>query len=174
MRGDTLRQVATSSIVRSVSITGGAVSAALDYRELLRDLLASSRFTKADRPAWETRQGVYVFWVNSEPTVCLKVGIALRELKNGRECSISGRLGNHFNSNTRNTVLARHLEADKGSPWASDFDFTKQDDRKRFLAERCVVQMIAVPGVARPELEAFEDFLEDELQPVYRGRISNR
>lgn len=150
------------------------MSADLDYHELLKRLLAAPKQTKADRRAWETRQGAYVFWLDSVPSVCLKVGIALRALKGGKECSISGRLGNHFNSNVDNTVFAKHLRADKGSPWAAGFAFTDQKDRQRFLAERCVVQVIAVPNVTRPELEAFEDFLEEELRPVYRGRIRNR
>jgi hypothetical protein len=168
------RCFATPSIARRGSITGADVSEPFDYSETKERLLRAPKLTVADRADWEPRQGVYVFWLVSEPAACLKVGIAKRDLKNGKERSISGRLSNHFASNEDNTVFARHLAADSGCPWAAGFDFTNRDDRCRFLATKCVVQMLAIPGVTRSELEAFENYLEDELKPVYRGRVRRR
>lgn len=150
------------------------MSAAIDYSETKNRLLVAPRLTNANRKKWVRGQGAYAFWFDSTPPVCLKVGIALRQRKNGEDRSVYGRLSNHFNSNPDNSVLARHLAADSGSSWASGFNFTDRKDRQRFLAERCYVRALEITKVNRQELEAFEDYLEDELQPIYRGNVTKR
>jgi hypothetical protein len=118
----------------------------------------------ADSPR---QQGAYVLWLDCEPPVCLKVGIAGPRRGEG----LWGRLKLHYASNSANSVLARHLAADSTSPWARDYDFRDREQRKNFLTQRCCFQAIALPTMSLGELRWFEGFLERELRPKYAGRV---
>ena len=135
--------------------------------ELIATLESSPRITASLVASAPTEQGVYVLWLQSEPQVCLKVGIAgPRSGKGLRE-----RLSYHFSGNDSISVLSRHLAADSQSTWVSGYELTNQQERKRFLSERCFFQALALPGLTRGELLGIEEELILNLAPRYAGRV---
>jgi hypothetical protein len=110
--------------------------------------------------------GAYVLWLDRAQPLCLKVGIA----QPGRRKGLQGRLRDHFSSHPRNTVLARHMAADR-PPWATRFDFSARADRQGFLATRCYFQVLALPHYSKRQLREFEQYIEAALGPRYRGRV---
>lgn len=139
----------------------------LDYNEALRRLLTSPRITKLTLDQAPRQQGAYVLWFDGDPPVCLKVGIAGPRKGKG----LKGRLQLHFSSHPGNTVLARHLVADSTSAWAQRYDFRKREQRQDFLSAECFFQTVELPNLSRRELEQFEAFLEEQLEPKYTGRV---
>lgn len=81
------------------------------------------------------------------------------------------RIRQHLSSNEANTVLARHLAADRDSPWGLGFDFTRRQERKRFLATKCVYQLLALPELGVDELDVFEAYVERQLCPCYMDYV---
>src|SRR5213083_1290685 len=110
----------------------------IDADDVLRRLLSAPRINRASLVSVPTEQGVYVLWLTAERPACLKVGIAgPRQGKGLRE-----RLGNHYGSNTANSVLARHLAADCTSRWCHGHDFTNRAERQAFIADGCYFQAV--------------------------------
>lgn len=140
----------------------------LDFDELLQRLLKSPRITKSSLDQVPRQQGAYILWLEENPAICLKVGIAgSRQGKGLRE-----RVQFHFSSNPTNSVLARHMEADIDFGRALGYDFQDRLQRQQFLANKCFFQVIAIPNWNRRELKRFEDFLETQLNPRYKGRVA--
>lgn len=102
-------------------------------------------------------------------SICLKVGKAGSKRKDG----LQGRLLYHFRSNTRNTVLARHMEADATlSKWRIlGFNLMHRSDRQKFLAEYCYFKAVSLPQRTEACLETLEAQLEAFLSPRYKGRV---
>lgn len=148
-------------------IRRGQADSVPGHDRLLAQLLQSSHITCPDLADAPRQQGVYVLWLDSSPPTCLKVGMAGPRGGNG----LRGRLYLHCRSHPGNTVLARHLAADSTSPWGKEWDFAHVEDRRRFLAERCYFQALALPELSIARLRAFEDFLEQRLEPRYMGRV---
>lgn len=141
-----------------------------EFNKLLRRLRESFRITGSSLDQVSRQQGAYILCLDSNPPVCLKVGIAgARQGKGLRE-----RLQFHFSSNLDNTVLARHMEADRNSVQAQRYDFRDREQRQQFLANECFFQAIPFPDWTREELRRFEDFLESRLSPRYKGRVTKR
>lgn len=139
-----------------------------EFNKLLQKLRESSRITGSSLDQVPRQQGAYVLWLDNNPPVCLKVGIAgPRQGKGLRE-----RLRFHFSSNPDNTVLARHMEADRDSVQAQRYDFRDREQRRQFLTNECFFQAIPLPNWTREELRRFEDLLESRLSPRYKGRVS--
>jgi hypothetical protein len=142
----------------------------VEPKRILERILRSSKITVADLRNVSPEQGVYIFWTNGSPAACLKVGIAgPRRGKGLRE-----RLRLHWSSNLGNSVLARHLAADSRLTSADRLDFRNRETRRAFLAEKCCVQALPIPGVTRKELLAIESFLVAALSPAYVGRVLKR
>lgn len=139
-----------------------------EFNELLQRLRENSRITWSSLNQVPRQQGAYVLWLDNNPPVCLKVGIA--EPRQGK--GLRERLRFHFSSNPDNTVLARHMEADRDSVQAQRYDFRDREQRQQFLANECFFQAIPLPNWTREELRRFEDFLESRLSPRYKGRVS--
>jgi hypothetical protein len=139
----------------------------LNHEETLQTLLRSERITKNSVAKAPRQQGVYVLWLDSDPQVCLKTGMAGPRQGKG----LWERLRFHYSSNPGNTVLAKHMAADCSSEWRRDWDFQDREQRKEFLATRCFFQALALPGLSRPELKRVEMFLENRLNPRYVGRV---
>ena len=139
----------------------------LDCDKLLQQLRLGPHITWSSLADTPGQQGAYVLWLDSEPPVCLKVGIAGPRRGEG----LWGRLKLHYASNPANSVLARHLAADSTSLWAQSYDFVDREQRKEFLTEKCYFQAVALPAMTRGELRQFEVFLEQELRPKYAGRV---
>ena len=139
-----------------------------EFNELLQRLRESSRITGSSLHQVPRQQGAYILWLDNNPPVCLKVGIAGPRKGEG----LRGRLQLHFSSNLDNTVLARHMEADRNSVQAQRYDFRDREQRQQFLANECFFQVVPLPNWTREELRRFEDFLESRLSPRYKGRVS--
>ena len=138
-----------------------------NFTKLLQRLRESPRITRSLLDQVLRQQGAYVLWLNNNPLICLKVGIAGPRQGKG----LRGRLQFHFSSNPDNTVLARHMEADIDFVQAQGYDFRDRVQRQQFLANECFFQVIPLPNWSRDELRRFEDFLESRLKPKYKGRV---
>lgn len=139
----------------------------LSTADLISALNSSPKITSASVSTAPTEQGVYILWLESEPLVCLKVGIAgPRSGKGLRE-----RLRYHFSGNESISVLARHLANDRQSPWVCGYELAEQQERKRFLSVQCYFQAVALPGIDRDKLLKIEDDLIRDLRPRYLGRV---
>ncbi|MEO7867196.1 MAG: hypothetical protein ABIU54_06130 [Candidatus Eisenbacteria bacterium] len=141
---------------------------ARSHTELLRRLLAAPRLSARDVDRVDKLPGVYVWWLADAPNTCLKVG---RARLGARSEGLRRRIRQHLSSNEANTVLARHLAGDRESPWSLGIDFTHRAERKLFLATRCVYQLLTLPELTVDELDAFETYIERELQPLYLDYI---
>ncbi|MCH8055967.1 MAG: hypothetical protein IH857_07440 [Deltaproteobacteria bacterium] len=110
-------------------------------------------------------QSAYVLYNDN---TCLKVGIAgPRRGKGAQE-----RLKLHYSSNSKNSVLARHMEVDAEYGESRGFDFKDRRERQKFLAENCHFRVLPLPDISRKELLTFEKILEKELNPRYKGRVT--
>jgi hypothetical protein len=139
----------------------------VDYEVLLEKLISAPRIRRSSVDAASKLPGAYVLWLDTEPLVCLKVGIAgLRKGKGVRD-----RLMLHFRNDPRNTILARHLIADDTSAWTKNRDFTRQDERSRLLAEHCFFQVLPLPSLTPTDLKSFEAFIQARLEPRYAHRV---
>ena len=138
-----------------------------NFESLLHQLQLSSHITKSSLSETSRQQGAYILWLDDNPPMCLKVGIAGPR----RGTGLWERLKYHFSSHPGNSVLARHLAADAISYWTQGYDIRDREQRKRFLAEECYFQAISLPTLSRSELRQFEVFIERELRPKYRGRV---
>ena len=139
----------------------------IDVDDVLRRLLSAPKVTRDALAAVPTEQGVYVLWLAAEPPACLKVGIAGPRKGEG----LRARLRNHFGSSPSNSVLARHLAADRTAHWCNGHDFTNRAERRAFIADGCYFQAVAVPTETRRELEQVEAAIIGRLQPAYVGRV---
>jgi len=108
--------------------------------------------------------GAYVLWLNLRTPVCLKVGISE---------NLRRRIRFHVRQDERNTVLARHLIA-APPPGAWKYDFNNRSERQLFLQRECSFQAIQLSDLTREALGEFESFLEEHLQPKYRGKVGKR
>jgi len=134
------------------------------HERLLESLLHAPRLTAADLDSVARLQGVYVWWLGASRSTCLKVG---RALLGARNEGLRRRIGQHLSSNPDNTVFARHLAADKTSDWAAGVELEERRVRQLFLAERCQFQVLPLPDLTQPQLDAFEGFVEEQLKPRY-------
>jgi len=137
------------------------------FKEWLEALQRAPRVTKETLHTVSRQQGAYVLWFDGNPARCLKVGIAGPRSGKG----LWDRIKFHFSSNPDNSVLARHMAADRVSEWSRGHDFGNREQRRRFLAARCFFQVISLPHLTRSQLEEFERFLERALLPPYRGPV---
>jgi hypothetical protein len=142
----------------------------MDYEALLDELLQSPHITKAsyDADLRLRQQGIYILWLEAQPPVCLKVGIAGERQGKG----VYARLRDHYRSKLRKTVLARHLASDTTSFWAISYNFGECSHRQAFLEKQCYFQAIPVPGIERRELERFEAFVVGVMKPRYAGHVA--
>jgi len=139
----------------------------IDYDKALQQLLQSSYIAKLSLDQATRQQGIYILWLDSNPLVCLKTGMAGTRQGTG----IKGRLQLHFSSNPDNTVLARHLAADTTSDWVQNYDFEQREDRQEFLETQCFFQTVALPDLSKNDLKQFENFVEAKMKPKYAGRV---
>ena len=139
-----------------------------NFNNLLQRLRRSPRIAKSSLSQVPRQQGAYVLWLDDNPPVCLKVGIAGTRQGKG----LWERLEFHFSNNPDNTVLARHMAADIDFGQGQGYDFRDRPQRQQFLADKCFFQVISLPNWSREELRRFEDFLELRLNPKYRGRVT--
>ena len=139
----------------------------LEFKNLLQRLQESPRITRSSLNQVPRQQGAYVLWMDKNPHVCLKVGIAgPRKDKGVRE-----RLQFHFSSNPKNTILAEHMKEDIDFGQAQGYDFQNRVQRQQFLANECFFQVIPLSFWSKEELKRLEDFLEFRLSPRYKGRV---
>lgn len=138
-----------------------------EHQDLLRELWKSRHFTAESLNQIPTEHGVYVLWLRARPRICLKIGIATPRRHDG----LRGRIRFHFRSDTRNTVLARHLAADTNSQWAQGWDFSDRKERQQFLASKCYFQVLPLPVMDEQALRQFEDFIQSKLAPIYARRV---
>ena len=139
-----------------------------NFNNLLQRLRGSPRIAKSSLNQVSRQQGAYVLWLDDNPPVCLKVGIAGPRKGKG----LWERLKFHFSSNPNNTVLARHMAADIDFSQTQGYDLRDRLQRQQFLVDKCFFQVIPLPNWSREELRRFEDFLELRLNPKYRGRVT--
>jgi hypothetical protein len=136
-----------------------------DHSRWMAKLLKCSPHRKPDLVNVDTVSGVYAWWLDESPPVCLKVGIATPRRHDG----LRGRLSDHFTSSYGTTTLARHLYRDRTSPWAQARDFTKPAVRRDFMRDHCFFRYLPMGKLDEPTLRGFERHLERELRPVYLG-----
>jgi hypothetical protein len=139
-----------------------------DFNNWLQRLLQSQHITKSSLGQTTRQQGAYVLWLDEKEPICLKVGIAGPRRGKG----LLGRLEFHFASRLSDSILAKHLAADSVSPWSHGYDFQDQQQRQKFLTDKCFFQVIPLLGLSRNELLQFEDFLEMRLKPKYAGMVT--
>jgi hypothetical protein len=139
-----------------------------DPRAVLRRLLAASRIRASESDVVSQDQGLYVLWTAGRKATCLKVGIAGPRKGKG----LWQRLHLHYVSNAANSVLARHLAADRTSQWATSSDLRDQRQRQAFLATTCFFRVLPVPQVSRSALLRLESFLVERLKPLYAGSVN--
>jgi len=114
------------------------------------------------------KPGAYILWMKHEDKcLLLKVGIAKPRRKDG----LRGRLRYHFNSNPRNTVLAKHMSADLDLAGETGYNFKQQSKRQEFLANHCFFKVIILPDITEDELKRFERYLENRTKPRYIGNV---
>jgi hypothetical protein len=139
-----------------------------DFNKLLQKLQESPRITKSLLDHVSRQKGAYILWLDTNPPICLKVGIAGPRQGKG----LQERLLFHFLSNPDNTVLARHMEADIDFGKVQGYDFRDRVQRQQFLANKNFFQVIPLPNLGKEELRQFERFLESQLNPRYKGRVA--
>jgi hypothetical protein len=139
----------------------------LDHEKAFQHLVQSPRITESSLGRAPRQQGTYVLWLDGDPLVCLKTGIAGPRQGQG----LRGRLQYHFSSNPASTILAKHLACDSTSDWVQSYDLRKREHKQEFLATRCFFQTVALPDLSRRDLERFEGFVEERLRPEYAGRV---
>ena len=139
-----------------------------NFNNLLQRLRGNPRITKSSLNQVSRQQGVYVMWLDDNPPVCLKVGMAGPRRGKG----LWERLKLHFSSNPENTVLAKHMMADIDFGHSQGYDFLDRLQRQQFLMDKCFFQVIPLPNWSGAELRRFENFLELNLNPKYKGRIT--
>lgn len=113
--------------------------------------------------------GVYVlFATRREKLYCLRVGTA-GETGN---VTLKTRIRAHYNSNPKNTVLARHMAADRELRARWNLDFRDRDARKRFLkSEGCFFLAVDMADTDARSLHDAEVTLEYHFRPRYRNRV---
>lgn len=139
----------------------------LKYNNLLQQLIESPRITRSTLNEAPTQQGAYVWWLDVNPPVCLKVEVS--GPRRGR--GIWERLHLHFLSNDFNSVIARHLKADIDLGGAQGYDFQDRLQRQQFLADKCFFKVLPLPSLSKKQLIRFQGFLESQLNPRYIGRL---
>ena len=115
-----------------------------DFDDWLLQLRQGPHITKLALKQAPTKQGAYVLWLDTQPPVCLKIGVAGPRRGEG----IMGRLRLHYSSNPSNSVLARHMINDSDSPWAQGYDFGERLQRQEFIANKCFFQAIPLPKLS--------------------------
>ena len=143
--------------------------------EYLEKLLSSEVFTtKEDFPKFKiTDSGLYILHTTFDLTTIsgesiLKVGMTVSRK------GLTGRLSQHFTNRYKSTVLGRHMSLDKTLGIKFGFDFSIQDDRKKFLKENCYFQVLPLKEfnwsnneelkIKRRELKSVETMIEDTLR----------
>lgn len=138
------------------------------YENLYLELIRSKRISAKDLHSVPRKPGAYALWMEREGRcLLLKVGIAGPNRKDG----IQGRIRYHFQSNPKNTVLARHMIEDQDFAIEVGYDFTQRLHRRRFLAAFCYFKILVIESLNDKELKDFEMYLENKLQPRYRGKV---
>ncbi len=146
------------------------MAAELDHDRWMTKLLGCSPHRKPDLGKVDTASGVYAWWLDGSPLVCLKVGIATPRRHDG----LRGHLSDHFTSSYWTTTFARHLHRDHTSPWAQARDFTKPSIRRAFMRDHCFFRYLVLDQLDEQALRRFERHLERELRPVYLGSPAGR
>jgi hypothetical protein len=143
-----------------------------EHRKHLAELLSGKIVDGHSIKTASTLRGVYILWLRGSPPTCLKVGIATLRRKKG----LKGRIQVHMRSSLGNSVLARHLQADRRLANRFNLALDKRRDRQVFLKTYCDFQILPLPEFTEAELRVFERFLEQKsgLNPLYCGKILER
>jgi len=138
------------------------------YEDWRMRLMNSERVTVANLELVPSKPGAYALWMERQgKCILLKVGIAGPRRKDG----IRGRLCYHHRSNPTNTVFARHMSTDLELAQEVGYDFTQRWQRQKFLATFCFFKFIVIEDLNESELRSFESYLENRLQPRYKGEV---
>ena len=142
----------------------------IDLQNILERLQAADPMKRDMTYSVSKQRGVYALYYVDKHTnrnMCLKVGMTISQ------GGLHGRLQIHFRSNLKNTVLARHMQADAAySQWSVlGLNFGQRSDRQRFMAEYCYFKVLALPQHTKEGLKRIEAQLEAFLRPRYKDRV---
>ena len=105
----------------------------------------------------------------------LKVGMTVRK---GR--GLKGRLSEHFSSNYKSSVLARHMYHDEELGKTLGFDFKDRFQRQSFLKEKCYFQVLPLKQFnwccndeeRKKRKKALRNIEELQIEETLRKKIS--
>jgi hypothetical protein len=139
-----------------------------EFYNLYQRLKMGNILTTEDLGKFPPDPGVYAFWLDEAPPLCLFVGMASPKLENGlREI-----LETEFQSDDRTSEFARKLAGNTRLGRTYKFNLRRKEGRQNFLREHVYVQILPLTGMREDDLQSFKDFLEFEsdLSPVLTGK----